>query len=452
MMTAALGQQSDLAQIKQRFVEHYCAEGYAHIPGSSLLDPSVPMSYVMSAGLVQVETSATLHGGRTGTRYTLVQNCFRYFDMAKVGHSAMHLSLFQMPGAFTFGPANRTIAIARIWQLLIDGYGFSPDSLWATFFAGGAATGHHFEPDWETQRAWIEVGMVPEHIVGLEAEHNFWKQGASVVGDTQAPKCGPNTEVFFDRGTQLSCGPTCAPGCTCGRFVEFLNTLFITMHIDGIIEPLAEPFTETVVGAERVAMLLQGAASIYEIDTVHPLMAMVREAAGTVPPLVQDGSIHERVIVDHIRALLFLTADGAPRPGKGGRARLMRKLIRELLTSMRLLRIADMALVHNLANTVAVLETNPHLPAYVDKVCDYIAAEKTIFDRTVRAGMRKLEAMLEEGDIPNFNGADMVKMEKQHGVPRALVEIALRQKRVRFDPETYQKAYRQWSQSLAGEN
>ena len=89
-----------------------------------------------------------------------------------------------------------------------------------------------------------------------------------MVGEEQAPKCGPNTEVFFDRGAGLRCSSRCGPGCRCGRFVEFLNTLFITMHIDdesGVVKPLEEPFTETVVGAERVAMLLQGVPSVFEI-------------------------------------------------------------------------------------------------------------------------------------------------------------------------------------------
>src|SRR5512137_2451856 len=104
--------------VGERFIEFYQSLGYKAMPGSSLLDPSVPMTFVMSAGLVQVETSARLHGGRTENRYALIQNCFRYFDLANVGSSAAHLSLFQMPGAFTFGPLSKRDSIAQIWQLL----------------------------------------------------------------------------------------------------------------------------------------------------------------------------------------------------------------------------------------------------------------------------------------------------------------------------------------------
>ncbi|OQY23961.1 MAG: hypothetical protein B6I34_04090, partial [Anaerolineaceae bacterium 4572_32.1] len=148
----------DSAKVGQRFLEYYQADGYEVIPGSSLLDPSVPMSFVMSAGLAQVETSAMLRGGRVGDRYALLQNCFRYFDLVNVGESDIHLSLFQMPGAFTFGPVSKRDTIARIWGLLTKAYGFHPDSLWVTYFAGDEVAGHTFGPDLETYQAWRRAG------------------------------------------------------------------------------------------------------------------------------------------------------------------------------------------------------------------------------------------------------------------------------------------------------
>jgi len=113
-------------EVGQRFLEYYQDHGHEVIPGSSLLDPSVPMSFVMSAGLVQVETSAMLKGGRTGSRYALLQNCFRYFDLVNVGESDTHLSLFQMPGAFTFGSRSKRDSIAQVWDLLTEVYGLHP--------------------------------------------------------------------------------------------------------------------------------------------------------------------------------------------------------------------------------------------------------------------------------------------------------------------------------------
>jgi alanyl-tRNA synthetase len=422
--------QTSANRVGERFIEFYQSMGYKTIPGSSLLDPSVPMTFVMSAGLVQVETSARLHGGRTENRYALIQNCFRYFDLANVGASATHLSLFQMPGAFTFGPLSRRDSIAQIWQLLTQVYGFPQNSLWVSYFAGGQVAGCLFEPDWESQQAWRNVGMPADHLVGLGAEHNFWKQGAGVVGREHTPKCGPNTEVFFDRGSDLACGSACSPGCRCGRFVEFLNTLFITLHIDehaDIVKPLEEPFTETVIGAERVAMLLQGVSSVFEIDSLRPLIERVRASAQArhLTPIEQEK--HERVLVDHIRAILFLTADGAPPPGRGGRARLMRKLVREMLTSQMLLAIGDPdfipALMQQALNLYA--DRQPQLLSTQRQVLNYVAAEQNRFEHTLANGRRRLDRLLNRPGGQGIGPQDVLDLEKRHGVPQPLLETML---------------------------
>ena len=424
--------------VEERFIEYYQAQGYKAIPGSSLLDPSVPMTFVMSAGLVQVETSACLHGGKTGNRYALIQNCFRYFDMANVGASATHLSLFQMPGAFTFGPLSKRDSIAQIWRLLTQVYGFPIDSLWVSYFAGGQIAGRRFEPDWESRHAWRDMGMSNDHIIGLGPEHNFWKQGAGVVGKEHMPKCGPNTEVFFDRGRHLSCGSTCRPGCSCGRFVEFLNTLFITLHIDdqaGLVRSLAEPFTETVIGAERVAMLLQGASSVFEIDTIRPLIEYEHARADECNLAMADQARHERVIADHIRAIMFLTADGAPPPGRGGRARLMRKLLREMLTSQRVLQIADPAFIPSLTQIVLNLygAQYPQLKTAHARALEYIQEERNRFDQTLKKGRRYLERLLNQRMSPHISAQDALDMERYQGVPLPLLEAMLVQRNIGFD-------------------
>ena len=202
------------------------------------------MSFVMSAGLVQVETSARQYEGQLGDRYVLLQNCFRHFDLDRIGKSDLHLSLFQMAGAFLFGPVDKGAAIARAWRLLTGVYGLPADRLWVTYFAGDEVAGTRFEADYEGAYSLAWPGLSGGTHCGLwGAEDNFWKQGASIVGKAHVPKCGPNTEVFFDRGAHLACGPACRPGCACGRFVEFLNMLFITWHIEdenGIVRPIED--------------------------------------------------------------------------------------------------------------------------------------------------------------------------------------------------------------------
>ncbi len=454
MLNVTLSRQAFTSfEVGQYFLNYYQSHGYKVIPGSSLLDPSVPMTFVMSAGLAQVETSAMLHGGRTGNYYALLQNCFRYFDMENVGNSNIHLSLFQMPGAFTFNLLSKQDHIAQVWNLLTKVYGFHPESLWATYFAGDRVSGYTLKPDWKTYHSWCDIGVNPDRIVGLDAKNNFWKQSANIVGEDHAAKCGPNTEVFFDRGVHLNCGQSCQPGCNCGRFVEILNMLFIMQHMDekaGIVKLLDEPFIETVVGAERVAMVLQGASSVFEIDSIQPLIEHVRRFIKLMELPAADIAKYGCVIADHIRALLFLAADGAPAPGKGGRARLMRKLIRGILTSQKILGISDPAFARSLAEVALGLyvEQQPQLKSAQNSVQDYIADERKRFEYTLKAGFRYLDRILNQGDNMSISGEDILKLEKHHGIPKPLLLNTLALKQIRFNCQAYKEAYIQWRQAL----
>jgi alanyl-tRNA synthetase len=249
--------------------------------------------------------------------------------------------------------------------------------------------------------------------------------------------------VFFDRGSYLSCGPACRPGCRCGRFIEFLNTLFITLHIDdraNEVKPLEEPFTETVVGAERVAMILQGVPSVCEIDNIYPLVERVRANVRTHNLTLADQTRHERVLADHIRAILFLTADGAPPPGRGGRARLMRKLVREMLTSQKLLGVDDSGFIPSLVQTALSLyaDQQPQLLSAQARALSYVATEQNRFERTLEDGRRHLSRILSRRGNREFGPQDMLEMEKRHGVPRLLLEAMLVQHNADFNQLAYQ--------------
>jgi alanyl-tRNA synthetase len=415
-------------QVGKRFVDYYADLGYETIPGSSLLDDSVPMSFVMSAGMVQFERlSGTT---RSGDHFVLIQNSFRYFDLDQVGGSNTHLSLFQMPGAFDFGPVRREKTIMQIWDLLTNTYGFDADSLFVTYFGGDTIDGQTIPMDGETACAWSRVGLPAERIIGLPAKYNFWMQTKDAVGQRTSRKRGANTEVFFDRGIEHACGDACLAGCSCGRFIEFLNTLFITHGMDektGQLVPLAEPFTEVVIGLERVAAILQGRESVFEIDSVYPLIQQVRCFSKPLPVELEgvESDKLERVLVDHLRALLFLIADGAPAPGKGGRARLMRILIRELLTSQRLLGISDRGFMRSMIQTA--LEYYPHLFSARQPLLEYLALETERFEHTVQSGISDLERRLSQQSQPLDKQA-ILSMEKERGLPSPLIRYQMWQR------------------------
>jgi len=440
--------------IGQRFLRYYQDNGFKLLSATSLLDPSVPMTFVMSAGLGQIEELAK-QGNQNGNRYVLLQECFRHFDLDKIGKSNVHLSLFEMPGAFSFGQESREETLKRIWLFLTEELGFDRRQLWATYFAGGEILGHQLDADGETYRAWQRIGLPSYRLVALGMDDNFWKQGTGISSGEILRKCGPTTEVFFDRGPEWSCGPNCRPGCRCNRFIEFVNSLFIFSRVDEKTQSLVtldEPFTETVIGDERAAMLLQGKSSVFEIESIAPLIELVQSFYEEKPSDTVDSVRSERVIVDYIRALVFLTADGAPAPGKGGRHRIMRMLIRGVLTHQRVLGVADPDFVLSLTDATIELYRSdyPEIKEGHTRLLTYLATEGERFEKTLSAGCRQLDRLIQRKGNGSISGEQALKLVKNYGFPLPLLEVTLAQKDIQFSRQEYGQALTRWRQAVVG--
>ena len=426
-------------EVGEVFLAYYHELGHQVIPGSSLLSEALPMTFVMSAGMVQFEQLS--QQPRIGKDYVLIQNCFRHVDLENVGSSEFHLSLFQMPGAFHFGAVDKAQTVGRIWALLTQEYGFDPEQLHITYFGGGRMGDQVLPADLETFAAWRSAGIPEERLLAMPAASNFWRQSARMVGIVNSQKCGPTSEVFLDRGAASGCGPACRPGCTCGRFVEILNNLYITLFIDeatGQIFPLEEPFTETVIGRERVAALLQGVSSVYEIDNLLPLVQQVRCFSKSALLSAIQQRRHEHLLVDHLRALLFLSRDEAPAPGKGGRSYIIRTLYRELLTSQRLLGITDPGFVRSMLYLAADLY--PELAPARSRFMDYLHSEEQRFTDTLQSGQRRFEQEFQQRGIQQISGEDILRYEKRHGIPFSLLEFLLEQKHITYSLADYTAA------------
>ena len=413
-----------IEEVGQRFLSYYRELGYQELPSSSLLTDSLPMTFVMSAGMVQFELLADQ--ARESDRFALIQRCFRHFDIEEAGKSEAHLSLFHMPGAFRFGKIDRRRVVEEIWRLLTDVYGFNPENMAVTYFVGGEIENTYLPEDQATAHVWEEVGMKPHQIFGMPAESNYWRQSAHMVGIVNSRKCGPNTEVFYDRGERYSCGANCKPGCPCGRFIEFSNTLFIEKYVDenGTLHSLDEPFTEVVIGQERVGMLLQKLSSVYEIETVAPLVQQVR--CFSVSGMLSEMEIrhYEHIIADHLRSLIFLIKDGTPPPGRGGRARLIRILVRELLTAKEILGITDPAFLRSMLYVAADLY--PETTSAHQRARRYIAEEEIRFQETLRKGLERLNRQIEKGE--EIGEKTALDYQKRYGIPLSLLNSHLQQK------------------------
>ncbi len=438
--------------IRRRFVGYYEGLGFHPLPRAPMLHPSIPMSYVMSAGLVQIETSLARVDERPGDQFVLVQECFRHFDLDKVGTDGTHLSLFEMPGAFVFGPNGKAETIRRMWTLATSVLGIDQSRIWVSYFEGGAVLGEHLPGDGVTRRAWIEVGVPGDHVIGLGPDDNYWVQGGGIDGMETPRKAGPNTELFYDLGAEKACGPACRPGCKCGRFVEFSNSLFISRELDPqsrSLRQMAEPFAETVIGTERVAMISQGAASVFETDAYRPLVDTIHGfvRASHMPESLVRASEH--VIADYSKALYTLVADGAPPPGKNGRERIVKLLIRGIVTRQIVLGIESGEFLPGVMGCISrtVHRSLRATPEDEKRLMTYFLGESQRFMRTVVRGRRQLDRFLSDNGGHTLTGSQILFLEKRKGLPHVLTAMMLREKGLAFAEAEYQAELDAWRQA-----
>jgi len=436
------------SEIRQRFIDFYKAEDYRLLPRASMLDDSIPMSFVMSAGLVQVEQSLAKQSIRDGNRFVLVQDCFRHFDLDKVGTDNLHLSIFEMPGAFEFGPNGKVDTVKRMWRLATSVLGIEKERLWASYFGGGSVLTNNLPPDSTVYQAWLDVGLPPDRIVDLGTKGNYWIQGKGIDDVGVMRKCGPNTELFFDRGDNQSCGFDCQPGCKCGRFVEFSNSLFIRYEIDGnnnALIPLTDPFSETVIGTERVAMILQGQESVFDIESYSPIIDTIHRFANIKDIDNELVVASERVIADHLKALYLLVADGAPPPGKHGRNRIIKLLIRGILTRQLFLEIEFKDFISNVLSCISDEFQNVSDSLKIRKCAEeYYWDQCERFLKTIERGYVRLLKMVENNGGSTLSGAQIVELEKVVGLPSLLTAKALSERGLQFQEYEYQNQLRQW--------
>lgn len=438
----------DTFDIQRQFLQFYQNNGFQNLPRGSLLDPMVPMTFVGSVGLSQIETAIEKGEDHSGERYATVQPCFRHFDIQKVGQSPVHLSLFQMAGAFSFDTVRRDDTLGKIRDFLVNILGFKQDRLWVTFFSGGWVDGYYFETDTPTADTWRKLSVPPAQIVPMGVDGSFWKQSGGLEGKDQYRKCGPTTEIFYDQGAQHCCNPECGLDCDCERFIEIANILFIHQYIDqstGSLHPLITPFDETVFGIERVAMTLSDKPTVFDLPCILPLVEFIQTYAAKA----QSNTPHSaRIIADHIRALLFLTADNAPPPGKGGQARIMRMLTRGIMAQQQVLGINDPTFLPSLIEATYGLYQRhyPHLQYGITPLQSYFSTEQTRFDQTLTKAYRRLHRMIKRNGYA-ISGEQAVDLVKNYGVPYPLLETVLDQQNIILNKHEYKLAFNRWKQT-----
>ncbi|MBC7220781.1 alanine--tRNA ligase [Candidatus Bipolaricaulota bacterium] len=411
------------AELRRLYLDYFRKEGHTVLPSSSLV-PDDPTLLFTSAGMVQFKDIFWGRVAPAHPRVTTCQKCFRTTDIERVGTTAYHHTFFEMLGNFSFGDYFKEGAIALAWRFLTGELGLPPERLWVSVY----------EEDNEAYAIWRdEIGIPAERIVRLGKDHNWW----GPVGD-RGP-CGPDTEIFWDWGPEYGCGPDCpGPACDCDRFSEIWNLVFIQHDAqpDGTLRELGKKNIDTGLGLERMTAVLEGVHSNFDTDLFAPIVEAI--AASARFPLADHQS--RNLIADHIRAVVFLVADGV-RPGSEAQGYVLRRILRRMVRAadalgMRegRLRLLVEPVVRSLGAVYPEIEERRSLAEQV------ITHEERTFRRTLRAGEARLREALARlsagGRVP---GRVVFELYDTYGFPPELTEEIAREQGFSVDHAGYDR-------------
>jgi alanyl-tRNA synthetase len=373
---------------------------------------------------------------------TTAQKCFRTPDIDEVGLDGYHLTFFEMLGNFSFGEYFKEGAIEHAWEFVFDHMQVGADRFWVTVFAGDPELG--LGEDEDAVRLWEQIGMPPERIIRLDRSHNFWSVGGP-------GPCGPDTELFYDRGEALGCGrPECAPGCTCERYLEFWNLVFMEfeLHSDGSVTPLPMQNVDTGMGLERAATILQDVTSVYETDGYQVIMDWIAAESGVAFGESERATKAHRILADHGRGMTFIVGDGVL-PSNEGRGYVLRRVIRRAVQQARTIGLDDLWRITD----IVAEQMGPWYPE-VDvnrrQIQEVVRAEEERFSQTLERGLKLFEEIAAVGSI---SGEDAFRLHDTYGFPLELTRELALERGIAVDEETFTRLMaeqRQRSRAGAG--
>ena len=375
-------------EIRETYLEFFAAHGHLRLPSASLVPaPSDTSTLTTIAGMQPLKPYFLGQERPPAPRLTSCQKVFRTVDLDIVGTTARHLTFFEMLGNFSIGDYFKQGAVEFAWELARTGFGFREDQLWITVFAGDDALG--LGPDEEAIEAWRAVGVARERIVALGRVDNFWQSGPT-------GPCGPDSELYLDRGLEFGSADD-RPGGENARFVEFWNLVFMQYDQDPpeTLTPLPARNIDTGMGLNRMAMILQGAPTVFETDQFQPLIALGEELSGRRYGEDDRTDRAMRVLADHARGMSFLVADGVV-PSNEDRGYVLRRVMRRAIQQGRSLGCEPGFLVRYGAVVRELMgSAYPELHEQREAIEVWLRSEEEHFGHTLEQGMATLRELIE---------------------------------------------------------
>ncbi|MFI9655118.1 alanine--tRNA ligase [Guyparkeria sp. GHLCS8-2] len=419
------------AEIRQSFLDFFAERGHEVVPSASLIPANDPTLLFTNAGMVPFKEAFLGQEKRANPRAVSVQRCVRaggkHNDLENVGYTARHHTFFEMLGNFSFGDYFKGEAIRYGWDFLTQTLGLPAERLLVTVYETDDEAFAHWRDD---------IGLPEDRILRIGEQpgggsDNFWQ-----MGDTGP--CGPCSEIFYDHGPEIPGGPPGSPDEDGDRFIEIWNIVFMQYDraADGTLSDLPKPSVDTGMGLERLAAVMQGVHSNYQIDLFQHLIAAAAEATGASDR--ESSSL--KVIADHIRSCAFLIVDGV-RPGNEGRDYVLRRIIRRAARHGHKLG-QDAPFFHKLVGPLVkeMGDAYPELVKAEVEVARVLLAEEERFLQTLASGMQVLEQAV--AGLPaggTIDGETAFKLYDTHGFPLDLTADIARERGLSVDEAGFER-------------
>ena len=421
------------AEIRQRFLEYFQKNGHTIVESAPLIPKDDPTLMFTNAGMVQFKKPFLGQEKRDYIRATTSQKCLRvggkHNDLENVGRTARHHTFFEMLGNFSFGDYFKEDAIKFCWEFLTEELQLDKERLYITIY----------KDDDEAGELWKQIAGVPaERIFKLGEKDNFWS-----MGDTGP--CGPCSEVHFDQGEAVGCGPDCGIGkCDCDRYLEIWNLVFMQYEQaeDGTRTDLPRPSIDTGMGLERIAAVCQGVASNYETDLFQSIIQYTADLAGVKYRENEEIDTALQVIADHSRAIAFLIPDQVL-PSNEGRGYILRRLIRRAYRFGKLMGLEGSFLWKTAGKVVEDMGDHyAELKESKDFMIEVVQGEEEGFAKTLDKGLEMLEnelAELTKAGISSVPGETTFKLYDTYGFPIDIVRDIAEKQNIDVDEPSFDK-------------
>ncbi|MBN2861498.1 MAG: alanine--tRNA ligase, partial [Sphaerochaetaceae bacterium] len=423
-------------ELRNAFVEFFVSKNHTQISGASLIPENDPTVLFTTAGMHPLVPYILGETHPAGQRLVDYQKCIRTGDIEAVG-DPHHLTFFEMLGNWSLGDYFKHEAIHYSYEFLTKVLAIDADKLSVTVFAGD----EEVPRDDESASVWASLGIPEDRIYYLPRTDNWW----GPAGETGP--CGPDSEMFIDTG-RPSCSPECRPGCSCGKYFEVWNDVFMQYNkaSDGTYRKMERQCVDTGMGIERTIAILQGKDSVYQTEVFTPLLEKIGELAKTVYGESEAQDVSMRIIADHVRTSVFILGDQrGVSPSNLGQGYILRRLIRRAVRHGKKLGISGKFL-STLAQIVIPMysEAYPELSERKDFIYAELNGEEDKFSLTLQKGEHEFEKLLVnimKGNSRVINGRVAFKLYDTFGFPIELTEELAAEHGLTVDREGFEKAF-----------